>query len=421
MQYVNGNYSQHKEEAMSMSEPLSAPVSAAYQQLPVGLSGEIISRSQIGQEFVWPKSDPRSQWQPQRTYGPSDDARIRHLGISPHFDMDAFLERTQTFDLPSRIIELLNHNAFQFNSRKKFRECDQWRQMVMEACEKGTPIEILILAFCVISNPTKRVQPTEVTTADDVSLLHIDNIARHIANIYPPGAVFHVISDSTFYALPLGVTSVEAQNYLVQLRQRTEDLQIADTIKIHDISDYLSHYNQFFHERFEIWRAKFLADPLSHDLPADEYQRWHASMRATLNSRRMGFSYEQLAAIFCADSGISLAYLDDSATLALAEYRALKAAAADTNWEKRHFPNAIRATIHAKKIPVLGLRLYPEYKLGSRLLPYHGIAVLVPGDSDGAERMEIRHEITVIGNPSFTRVVDEKGLTQFYEPSKSSV
>jgi hypothetical protein len=135
----------------------------------------------------------------------------------------------------------------------------------------------------------------------------------------------------------------------------------------------------------------------------------------------MGFSYEQLAAIFCADSGISLAYLDDSATLALAEYRALKAAAADTNWEKRHFPNAIRATIHAKKIPVLGLRLYPEYKLGSRLLPYHGIAVLVPGDSDGAERMEIRHEITVIGNPSFTRVVDEKGLTQFYEPSKSSV
>ncbi|WP_157659158.1 L-tyrosine/L-tryptophan isonitrile synthase family protein [Thauera butanivorans] len=405
-----------------MSEPLSVPASAANQQLPVGLSGEIISRSQIGHEFVWPKNDPRSQWQPQRTYGPSDDARIRRLSISPHFDMDAFLERTKTLDLPSRIIELLNHNAFQFNSRKKFRECDQWRQVVTEACEKGAPIEILILAFCVISNPTKRVQPTEVTTADDVSLLHMDNIARHIANIYPPGATFHVISDSTFYALPLGVTSVEAQNYLVQLRRRTEDLQIAETIKIHDISDYLSYYNQFFHERFEIWCAKFLADPLSHDLPVDEYQRWHASMRATLNSRRMGFSYEQqLAALFCADSGISLAQLDDSATLALAEYRALKAAAADTNWEKRHFPNAIRATIHAKKIPVLGLRLYPEYKLGSRLLPYHGIAVLVSGDNDDAERMEIRHEITVIGNPSFTRVIDEKGLTQFYEPSKPSV
>lgn len=405
---------------MLMSAPLSAPVPTANQQLPVGLSGEIISRSQIGHEFVWPKNDPRSQWQPQRTYGPSDDTRIRRLSISQHFDMDAFLERTKALDLPLRIIELLNHNAFQFNSRKKFRECDQWRQMVTDACKKGAPIEILILAFCVISNPTKRVQPTEVTAADDVSLLHMDNIARHIANIYPPGAIFHVISDSTFYALPLGVTSVEAQNYLIQLRQRTKELQIADTIKIHDISDYLSNYNQFFHNRFEIWRAMFLTDPLSHNLLADEYQRWHASMRATLNSRRMGFSYEQLAALFCADSGISLANLDDSATLALAEYRALKAAA-DTNWEKHHFPNAIRATIHAKKIPVLGLRLYPEYKLSSRLLPYHGIAVMVPDDNGDAERMEIRHEITVIGNPFFTRVVDEKGLTQFYEPSTPRV
>ncbi len=404
---------------MLTPESLYESVSVANQQLPVGLSGEIISRSQIGKEFIWPKEDPRSQWQPQRIYESADDARIRHLSVSPHFDMEVFLERTKTLDLPSRIIELLNHNAFQFNSRKKFRECGQWRKMIAEACERGAPIEILILAFCVISNPIKRVQPTEVTTADDVSLLHMSHISQLIKSIYPPGAIFHVISDSTFYALPLGVTSVEAQNYLIQLRQRTEELKIAAAIKIYDISDYLANYNQLFHDRFEIWRAKFLFDPLSHDLPGDEYQRWHTSMRATLNSRRMGFSYEQLAALFCADSGVSLIHLDDSATLALAEYRALKAAAADTNWEQHHFPHAIRATIHAKKIPVLGLRLYPEYKLSSRLLPYHGIAVIFPANDGSDERMEIRHEITVIGNPSFTRVVDENGLTQFYEPTTS--
>ena len=183
---------------MLQSTSQSAAIPSTNQQLPVGLSGEIISRSQIGQEFVWPKNDPRSQWQAQRTYEASDDSRIRHLSVSPHFDMATFLEKTKTLDLPSRIIELLNHNAFQFNSRKRFRGCEQWRQVVTESCEKGAPIEILILAFCVISNPTKRVQPTEVTTADDVSLLHMDNIARHIASIYPPGAVFHVISDSTF-------------------------------------------------------------------------------------------------------------------------------------------------------------------------------------------------------------------------------
>lgn len=402
---------------MLISDSLSASLPTPIRQVPVELSGEIISRSQIGSDFIWPKLDPRSQWQPIRSYEAGDDVRVRHLSSSTHFDMSAFLEKTKHLDLTSRILELLNHNAFQFNSRKKFRECEQWRQRISQACEKGDPIEVLILAFCVISNPTKRVQPTEVTTAEDVSLLHLDQIARHVASIYPPGAVFQVISDSTFYALPLGVTSVEAQNYLVRLRQRTEELQIANTIKIHDITDYLACHNQLFHDRFEFWRTKFLSDPLSHDLLPDEYQRWHASMRTTLNSRRMGFDYEQLAALFSADSGTSPGSLDESATLALAEYRALKAAAADTNWEGRYFPHAIRATIHVKKIPVLGLRLYPEYKQGSRLLPYHGIAVVYPGENDGAERMEILQEITVIGNPAYTRVVDASGFTRFYELS----
>lgn len=388
---------------------------------PAALNGEVISRSQIGHEFIWPKQDPRSQWQPSRTYEFSDDSRIRDLGRSPHFNLNTFLEKSQTLDLPSQIIELLNHNAFQFNSRKRFRKCEQWRKIVTDACEKGEPIEILILAFCVINNPTKRMQSTELTTADDISLLHMDSIARHISSIYSPGAIFQVISDSTFYALPLGVTSVEAQNYLIQLQQRTKELKINNTVKVHDISDYLANYNQFFHDRFETWRTKFLSDPLSQNLLAEEYQRWHASMRSTLNSRRMGFSYEQLAKLFCAAPNNTKAHLDNNTTVALAEYRALKAAAADTNWEKHHFPNAIRATIHAKKIPVLGLRLYPEYKLSSRLLPYHGIAVITPNHNNDAEQMEIHHEITVIGNPVYTKVVDKNGLTQFYELSKLNI
>lgn len=215
----------------------------------IALSGEIISRSQIEHEFIWPKDDPRIQWQPHRTYQQEDDIHIRNLSISSHFNIDKFLEQTKELDLPSQIIELINHRAFQFNSRKRFRECEQWKKNVIDACNKGEPIEILILAFCVINNPTKRIQSTELTTADDVSLLHMDSIARYITNIYPPGAIFQVISDSTFYALPLG-------GYI----------------------------------------------------------------------RR----------------GTKLS------TVALAEYRALKAAA-ETNWEQDHFPNAIRATIHPKK------------------------------------------------------------------------
>ncbi|WP_353171230.1 L-tyrosine/L-tryptophan isonitrile synthase family protein [Acinetobacter rudis] len=381
---------------------------------PIALSGEIISRSQIEHEFIWPKDDPRIQWQPHRTYQQEDDIHIRNLSISSHFNIDKFLEQTKELDLPSQIIELINHRAFQFNSRKRFRECEQWKKNVIDACNKGEPIEILILAFCVINNPTKRIQSTELTTADDVSLLHMDSIARYITNIYPPGAIFQVISDSTFYALPLGVTSVEAQNYLLQLQHRVKHLQIENTIKIHDISNYLSNYNQFFHKQFEYWRYKFISNPLAQNLLPEEYQRWHNSMASTLNSRRMGFSYEQLVQLFSTNSNNFKKQLEDHTTVALAEYRALKAAAAETNWEQDHFPNAIRATIHAKKIPVLGLRLYPEYKLNSRLLPYHGIAVITQGNNN-IEQMEILHEIKVIGNPHYRKVIDSNGITQFYE------
>jgi len=269
----------------------------------------------------------------------------------------------------------------------------------------------------VISNPTKRVQTTEVTAAEDVSLLHLREIAKRIREIYSPGAVFQIVSDSTFYAMPLGVTSVESQNYLKSLQERITGLGIADTIKISDISDYLAYNNQAFHERFALWRRRFISEPIGAEMSAGEYRQWHASMKATINSRRMSLEYPQMVSLFDAESSSAATDLDQIATIALAEYRALKAAAADMQWEDRYFPSAVRGTIHIKKIPVLGLRLYPEYKITSRLLPYHGISVVVPSGEDGTERMEIRHEITVIGNPAYTRVVDAHGLTQFYEPS----
>lgn len=45
---------------------------------------------------------------------------------------------------------------------------------------------------------------------------------------------------------------------------------------------------------------------------------------------------------------------------------------------------------------------------------------MVPNGNGETERMEIRHEITVIGNPSYIRVINENGRTQFYEWSYSN-
>jgi len=63
----------------------------------VTLSGEIISRSQIGRGFLWPKNDPRLEWQPVRTYEVKDWERVTRLGVSAHFCMDGFLDKDEAF------------------------------------------------------------------------------------------------------------------------------------------------------------------------------------------------------------------------------------------------------------------------------------------------------------------------------------
>ncbi|OLR92040.1 hypothetical protein BJP25_24605 [Actinokineospora bangkokensis] len=83
-------------------------------------------------------------------------------------------------------------------------------------------------------------------------------------------------------------------------------------------------------------------------------------------------------------------------------------------WEELAFPGAIRATIHTKPIPVLGLRLMPEYKFSARLLPYHGIGVLSRSAKTGKHRMRVEPEMFVHGRPDMVRVLDDRGITSFY-------
>ncbi len=278
----------------------------------------------------------------------------------------------------------------------------------------------MIPAFCVIANPIKRIDGHAITTAEDVSLLHLANLAEIVAEIHQPGLVIHIVSDSNFYALPLGLTAVEAQRYFQQLRHRVSELQIDESIKVHDMVDLLLDQAPLFRERFVYWRAIYLQNPLCDGISELEYKRWQFSMRNSINTYKFGLDYSELARYF---EPTAAPQFDDSerhALVALAEYRAMKAAAADTGWEHRHFPNAIRASIHTKMSPVLGLRLYPEYKLRSTLLPYHGVALLEPGRTPGSTMMRVVHELTVVGNPTYTRVLDaDSGHTAFYEPSNT--
>jgi len=60
--------------AVDLAAVLPATLTAA--NTPVGLSGEIISHSHIGQEFTWPPEDPRQARQTQREYMASHAKRV---------------------------------------------------------------------------------------------------------------------------------------------------------------------------------------------------------------------------------------------------------------------------------------------------------------------------------------------------------
>ena len=62
--------------------------------------------------------------------------------------------------------------------------------------------------------------------------------------------------------------------------------------------------------------------------------------------------------------------------------------------------------------------MYPEYKRNSRLLPYHGVAVIKRGVDDNPV-MEIAPEISVIGRERFKRFILPTGSTDLYVDTTS--
>ncbi|TFF23330.1 hypothetical protein E3C22_12980 [Jiella endophytica] len=383
--------------------------------IDVGRDGEAISDARLSFIDAWPEEDPRLQPQRSRPAGPEDEKMVAECVHIRRLDWEAFQKKTADKPVHERVFDLINHRTIQFNSRSRFAESEIWKGRIQDAVEKGEPVSILLPVFCVIRNPVKRLQLTVPTTAEEVSLRHMANIAEMIRQIYPAGAVFHLITDSTFYGLPFGVTAVEALHYVELLRKMVEKIGCTDTIKLYDMAQILSGRFEEFQQSFEHWSARFHADPFADGLSPESYDVWLASMAASINTAKRQLDYDALRQQFSGSgAGEATDELQRRARAGLAEYRALKAAAADLKWEEQFFPNSVRATIHTKGIPVLGLRLYPEYKLRSNLLPYHGIGVVRFGPKYQLHYMTVEPEMFVCGRSEFTRITDENGYTLHY-------
>jgi hypothetical protein len=87
-----------------------------------------------------------------------------------------------------------------------------------------------------------------------------------------------------------------------------------------------------------------------------------------------------------------------------------------------HWPDAIRVTCHVARDPerpVVGLRVYPDYKRTSKELPYHGAPVIY---HDGKRmKMVVHPEIRLRAHPGLIRVTREDGETYFYSALEAGI
>jgi pyoverdine/dityrosine biosynthesis protein Dit1 len=382
---------------------------------PDSVSAALSESALIGR-FQWPSEDPRLRDQPSRPTCSSDDARLARAA-TPDFDLEGFLKRTQELSSELRIVELLNE-ACQFNSRSRFRDNEDVQERIRGMQRVGRPIEIVMPAFAPVLNTVKRFESVALSGAEDVSLRYLSWIADLITRVYEPGAIIHVVTDGIFYSSALGITWVEAHTYERRLMARVRELGLHNVV-VHSMSEFLVPCHDEFLRNFDrhyhaIWKGQ----PYD-GISAKDAGRLAGSLLAGFNTRKYRLTYAEMRNLFSADVPAEqrsaewapiFASVRESAT----NYRALRAALAELRWEEQRFPGAVRATIHLKKLPVLGMRLYPEYRRRSMLLPYHGIGVLL---HDGS--LTVEPEMFVCGRPEYTRVVAADGTTRFYEQTVS--
>ncbi len=363
--------------------------------------------------FTWSEKFPNlSSLSPNIKYEGDKKLLLKKYSTYKDFDIGKFHNSYKYHSKKELVIEFLNHHAFQFNSRRRFRESLKVQNIINEVIKNSTPLDIVIPIFCVIGNRAKRIEPTTVTFAEACSLHSLQNISQLFLEVTNIELRFQIIADSNFYVRPLGSDPIISSNYLDDLKEYLTQENLAN-LYIHDMCDMAKHDIKKFEDSYMDMYEKLSVDS-SYGLDNTEHRAWVSAMAGTITTRDIIAPYEDIVKTF-RDNDFSNTFGKEvlrRTERAFIDYRSLKYAMSQLLWEEKYFPNSIRATIHQKQQDILGLRIYPEYKKASKLLPYHGIAVLKT--SDGNDCMLIQPEINIASQIGVKRYINNYNFSDFY-------
>ncbi|MFJ3229261.1 L-tyrosine/L-tryptophan isonitrile synthase family protein [Streptomyces sp. NPDC086783] len=240
-------------------------------------------------------------------------------------------------------------------------------------------------------------EPDRPDLAETTLLVRLHCLARAMTEIYPSGAEWLLLSDGHAYAGLFGIETAQARTYFDRIVSTRNFLNLQSTVSILDLSDVCSHANGKVPGLFESHRTH-LIQRLAELAAAPQGPLWKA-MQVLMRGMAWNYSTRKLVSVSDGDSMRQLwdaVHLPTDPQLPTSPLESrIRACACDAalgyaafnlavRWQDTlHtvFPQAIRATIHAKPgqvaVPSLG-----------KVAPWNGVA-LVAGDQPGPHDIEI--------------------------------
>lgn len=389
-------------------------------------TGDTVLQPSSLKGYRWPSSNPTETHQRVRKQTVEDVHLVRQCAATPEINWKAFHKETRDLTTAGKVHHLLTHRKFQFNTVGLVRQEPRWQENITKAVTDGQPILVTYPLMCKVGNWAKQMTNIGPHAGEDCTLFFFAHLNSLVGQIYEPGLRFKILADARLYNSAFKISEVEVSRYLSALRKQVKAFGIDHIIEIVDYADVLeAHACDDYLERYFDYQNRMVAGDES-VLSGINVPSLLDSVEASINTRPLGMSYGEHLSIFSSqgvrsgDSSPLAKEVSQMATTAFREVVAIRKACGDVDICNRAWPDAVRVTCHkgAKNgtwHP--GLRVYPEYYGSSKLLPYHGVA-LVRTDRQGRPKLEIHPEVLLRGCSDFVRVTQAGGCVEevyFYD------
>ena len=381
------------------------------------LGKEVLQPSGL-HRFSWPANDPQAIHQQTRRLGVEDHFLIREAGQAFHFNKDSFAEQTARYDTAAKLHHLLTCRAINFNGVHRVRGERIWLDRIRAAVERSEPVQLAYPLMCKMPNPAKQMTSFGITAGEEATVRFFQRIGELAKELYEPGIKINVVSDAVLYNVALQNPPPTAINFIEELRDLVLRLDETDTVVVHDYVELLVPYARQYQRAYE-WFYKRLGQEDRSLITTAKHSSLAASVKASLNTSRLGLGYQDQKEIFGPEQRPANAHykmVEQMAEFGLREQIAIKMACDRLNVFEHIWPRHVRVSCHRgikHGHAVIGLRPYPTYYSSSKLLPYHGVA-LIKKDLRGVAKLVVRPEFLLRGNPDLLRVENALGETYLY-------